>query len=216
MPLTGLEIPSGNLTLIGALHTPEDDGPFATVIVCHPHPQMGGDMYNNVVLAIVEGLIDRGIAAVRFNFRGSGDSEGSHEGGTAEQEDVRAALAHAATLPEIDVDRIGLAGYSFGAGMAAQVAPSVASTAAGTAPVLALVSMPLRRLDSADAIADYPSPLLLMTGDLDEFGDSGTLEELGSEIDRATTSIIEGADHFWLGFESQISSTVGDFFAANL
>ncbi|HJM88335.1 MAG TPA: alpha/beta family hydrolase [Dehalococcoidia bacterium] len=216
MPLTALEIPCGELTLVGALHTPDGDGPFVAAVVCHPHPQMGGDMYNNVVLAIVEGLVERGIAAVRFNFRGSGGSEGSHDGGAAEQDDVRAALAHTATLPEVDSDRIGLAGYSFGAGMAAQAAPSVASTAVGSAPVLALVSMPLRRLDSADAIADYPSPLLLMTGDLDEFGESGTLEELGSEIDRATTDIVEGADHFWLGFESQISNTVGDFFAENL
>ena len=79
-------------------------------------------MRNNVVAAAVSGLVERGIAAIRFNFRGVGRSGGAHTGGEGEQDDVRAVLAHTAALPDVDADRVGLAGYSFGAGMAAAVA----------------------------------------------------------------------------------------------
>ena len=119
MPARELTIPSGDITLEGALLTPDGDGPFAVVVVCHPHPQRGGDMHNNVVAAAVSGLLERGIAAIRFNFRGVGGSGGAHTGGEGEQNDVRAVLAHTAALPDIDADRVGLAGYSFGAGIVA-------------------------------------------------------------------------------------------------
>ena len=119
MPARLVEITSGELTLAGVLHTPEGDGPFSAVVVCHPHPRMGGDMTSNVVLAAVEGLAAQGIAALRFNFRGSGASEGTHDDGKGERDDVRAALSFAADLGELDATRIGLAGYSFGAGMSA-------------------------------------------------------------------------------------------------
>src|SRR3712207_4695272 len=102
MPLTHLTIPSGDITLEGSLHLPEGKGPFPAVVVCHPHPQYGGDMHNNVVMALVDGVTRRGVAALRFNFRGVGRSGGTYDGGNGEQGDVQAALAHAASLPEID------------------------------------------------------------------------------------------------------------------
>ena len=137
MPARSVEITSGELTLAGVLHTPEGNGPFPAVVVCHPHPRMGGDMTSNVVLAAVEGLDAQGIAALRFNFRGSGASEGTHDDGKGERDDVRAALSFAAGLHELDATRIGLAGYSFGAGMSAAVASD-------ELPALALIAMPLR------------------------------------------------------------------------
>src|SRR5579884_1047828 len=100
MPETCLTIPAGDITLEGVLDAPEGDGPFPAVVVCHPHPQYGGDMSNNVVLAAVRGLRGRGIGSLRFNFRGVGRSGGSYAAGAGERDDVRAALAHAATRPE--------------------------------------------------------------------------------------------------------------------
>ena len=64
------------LTLEGIIALPDGEGPFPGVVMCHPHPLMGGNMDNNVVVAVTFGLADAGIASLRFNFRGVGNSQG--------------------------------------------------------------------------------------------------------------------------------------------
>ena len=76
-------------------------------------------MHNNVVAALCAALPDQGWAALCFNFRGVGASQGAYGGGVPEQEDVRAALRFLAGLPEVAGDRLAVAGYSFGSGSAA-------------------------------------------------------------------------------------------------
>jgi alpha/beta superfamily hydrolase len=85
--------PSGALTLEGTYYTAGDEEPRAGVVVCHPHPQYGGDMRNVVVSTVVRGALDAGLGALVFNFRGVGESEGAFDGGAGEREDVLAALA---------------------------------------------------------------------------------------------------------------------------
>ncbi len=209
MPARPVEIVSGELKLVGVLHTPDGDGPFPAVVVCHPLPRMGGNMTSNVVLAAVEGVLAQGIAALRFNFRGAGTSEGMHDDGRGERDDVRGALAFAAALDEVDGARVGLAGYSFGAGMSAAVASD-------ELPALALIAMPTG-MDGDSALSSYTNPLLLMAGDLDEYCEAGALEELGGELgEHVETQIVEGADHFWRGYEGVVRSSVGEFFATKL
>ena len=211
MPETRLTFPSGALTLRGVLHTPAGGGPFAAVVVCHPHPQYGGDMDSNVVMAVVRGLLRHGIAALRFNFRGVGGSGGSYGGGQGEQDDVRAALAHAAALAEVDAARLGLAGYSFGAWMAA--------AAAGVhVPALALIALPLGMGgDPAPTLAAYPHPLLLVAGDRDHVCPADGLRDLGARVGgRADVAVVPGADHFWAGHEHELEDILGDFFARHL
>src|SRR5438876_1190475 len=120
MPTERIAIPAGELELDAALDTPDNGPPAAIVVICHPHPQYGGDMENNVVVAIADGLVRDGIAALRFNFRGVGISEGTYDGGAGEQDDARAAIQYARSL--VGISRVGLAGYSFGSGVAAAVA----------------------------------------------------------------------------------------------
>ena len=89
--ITDLTGPAGHLEAVldqPALRT-ATGAPRAAVVFAHPHPQYGGDMYNNVVDAIAEGILAAGIAALRFNFRGVGRSGGSHDNGVGEQDDVR-------------------------------------------------------------------------------------------------------------------------------
>lgn len=81
------------LQIEGLLHLPEAT-PAPAIVVCHPHPQYGGEMRNNVVDAICKAALDQGIGALRFNFRGVGGSEGQYGGGVAERKDVAAALAY--------------------------------------------------------------------------------------------------------------------------
>ena len=108
----------GSLKLEGLYYGVESAGPVPAVVVCHPHPLYGGSMRNNVTYALADALVKCGIAALLFNFRGVGRSQGSHGGGIAEQEDVRAALDWLGPGKGVDAGRLGLAGYSFGAGVA--------------------------------------------------------------------------------------------------
>src|SRR6478736_1897153 len=91
----------------------ESAQPFAAVVVCHPHPQGGGTMDNNVVYRVAKALYQAGASVLRFNFRGVGRSTGSYGGGVAEEEDARAALdfleQRAPGVP------LWMAGFSFGA-----------------------------------------------------------------------------------------------------
>ena len=156
------------LTLEGVLHEPAAGGPSPAVAVCHPHPLYGGDMHNEVVVTICERLAAGGIAALRFNFRGVGRSQGSFGGGEAEQEDVRGAITYLRGLSSTGSRGPGLAGYSFGAAVAL-------STADPGVRALAAVSPPLPALDSVRLKPDIP--LLLVAGDRDEI--AGLLQQAG-------------------------------------
>ena len=104
--------PCGDISLEGEWHLPSATGPFPVVVVCHPHPLYGGNMSNNVVMAICQALPRQSIAAFRFNFRGVGESGGTFGGGIAEQDDIKAALTLVSSAPEIDPERIGKAQHT--------------------------------------------------------------------------------------------------------
>ena len=197
-------IPCGDITLEGLLHLPDGAGPFPCIVVCHPHPQYGGDMYNNVVGALVRAAIDSGFAALRFNFRGTGESEGTHAGGQAEPGDVKAACAFLAEQPEIDSGRVALAGYSFGAAMALLASADVLPAG------LALVSLPTIAGELSPPGGDFP--LLLVSGDRDEYSDTAPLTRLAEATgERARLEVIPGVDHFWQGFDDRLIETVSSF-----
>src|SRR6187402_2768264 len=84
-------------------------------LVAHPHPLFGGTMDNKVVQTLARAFVQCGWTAVRFNFRGVGASEGVHDEGRGEAEDLAAVVARVA--PE---GPIALAGFSFGAFVTAQ------------------------------------------------------------------------------------------------
>ncbi len=213
---TALNIPCEHrdeqIVLEGTLSAPDGDGPHPAVVICHPHPRFGGDMHTNVVSAVADALVQRGIAAIRFNFRGVGGSGGRHDDGAGEQADARAALAYASALPAVNGDRIGLAGYSFGAGIAAAVATGAAASA------LALIALPLRAgSEQPSALAAYPNPALLIAGDGDDICPETALTELAASLgDGVETRIVAGADHFWFGHEREAGASAGEFFAARL
>ena len=195
-----LTFPSGDLTLEGILHLPAST-PAAGAVVCHPHPQYGGDMHNNVVLAACQALTDRGYAALRFNVRGVGGSEGEYEQDPGHANDVRAALAHLASLPEIDATRIGLIGYSSGAMAAAEAA-------SGELRALALIAPPVAHGDLRVA---WGCPALLLAGGQDSFAPEDRLRVV-AEAPGVELEIVPDADHFWAGFESAIGEALGRFF----
>jgi alpha/beta superfamily hydrolase len=203
-------IPTADVELEAVLHLPDDPaGPLAGVVLCHPHPQYGGDMDNNVVMALVDALIARGIAALRFNFRGVGASTGVYDNGRGEARDAAAAVAFLASRDEVDAERVGLAGYSFGAMMA--LAAMDASVRA-----LALVSPPVQRLDG-ERLAGVSVPLLLVAGDRDPICPEAAFREAGATLGgRAEARVVAGADHGWWGHERELGEIAGTFFARAL
>jgi alpha/beta superfamily hydrolase len=186
------------------LYAPESTS-NAIVVVCHPHPQAGGDMRNNVVVAIAEAVQALGIYALTFNFRGVGRSQGDYDGGFGEQSDAVAAIEYAAAMTGIE--RVGLAGYSFGAGVAAEVADEAVDA-------VALVSPPTRRLEEASKLARYAGPVLLTAGDMDHVA---SLEALSAAAEKRTapTDVVTfpGVDHFWRGAEGRLKETIDRFFS---
>ena len=199
--------PSGGLSLEGILAVPEGMGPFPTVIVCHPHPLYGGSMDNNVVDSLSETLTQASLVSFKFNFRGVGRSQGESGQGIGEQEDVEAAISFISTVKEVDAKRIGLAGYSAGAGFAFPVGFNDARIKA-----LAAVSPPLPMFDF-DFLKRCLKPKLLILGSRDSFIPSGEFLEFCQGLpEPKECESIEGADHFWWGYESGLAAKVVAFF----
>ena len=176
-----LTIPNGDVVLEAELVLPDGGAPVPGVAVCHPHPQYGGDMRNNVVVAIIQGLLERGIAALRFNFRGAGRSTGTYSEGIGEQEDALAAFAALREHEAIDPGRLAIAGYSFGANIALSLAPHLddALGVAAVAPPLQGVSRP--------EVLSYAKPKLIIAGDRDSFAHADEV--------RAVVGRMEGEAH---------------------
>ena len=214
MPRTAITIDSSGVSLEGVLELPEGAdaaNPCAAVVICHPHPLYGGSMDNNVVAAVASGLRQHGIGALMFNFRGVGRSDGAPGDRDEALADARAVLAFAGGLEAVDGSRGGLAGYSFGSGVAA-------AAAAASLPALALIALPISMADEGRAaLAAYGNPLLLLSGSADNGSHEEGLRELAeSTAGAASVEIVPGADHFWWGHEHAITRTTGDFFAGAL
>jgi hypothetical protein len=175
--------------LEGSLALP-DRAP-AGIVICHPHPLYGGDMDNPVVLAVAEAGAAHGLATLRFNFRGVGGSAGAWDEGRGEQDDVRAALRY--LRDRLGAAPVALAGYSFGARMAAAVVADGERVAG-----LALVAPPLA-FPGGDAIrpCDVDGPVLVVAGSRDEYCPPAALQQLAAALPGATVSRLDGGDHFF-------------------
>ena len=203
-PLTFL---SGALTLEGLFHRPAA-APHPAVVVCHPHPLFGGDMHNTVVAAVCEALVDAGMAALRFNFRGVGRSLGRFGDGIGERADAIAALAFLRQVERVDTARVGIVGYSFGAAVALVAADDqVAALAAVSTPSFGREIPPLA----------IRCPTLLITGDRDDVAPPGLLATLAQMIGpQCRVVIVPGADHFWWGYEGKLAPAVVGFLRDSL
>ena len=179
------------------------DSPSAGVVICHPHPLYGGDMDNPVVVRAQEVCAGLGFATLRFNFRGVGASGGAHGGGVGEQEDARAALDTLAKA--VGGAPLALAGYSFGARIAALVG-SQDSRIAG----LALIAPPLA-MDNFGCLAGTRVPTLLVAGTVDPYCPRAEFARLAARVTGATAVSIEGADHFFFGKLFPLGQAIEDW-----
>jgi uncharacterized protein len=194
----------------------------AGVVICHPHPQFGGSMDNNVVEALEDALSARGLATLAFNFRGVGESGGGYDQMRGEVDDVVAALMFLAKRPEIDANRLGLAGYSFGGLMAMLAAARLAGSGSFGPGPAALVS-PMAAARPWESVAelrpfyDRPGSTLVITGTADPFCPVKSARDLSVQLGMNARMIIaEGVDHFWAGREAEAAEAAADFFSTAL
>jgi uncharacterized protein len=202
-----IEGPAGRLEAL--LNAGSADATHAAV-VCHPHPLFGGTLHNKVVFHTMKALNSFGFPVLRFNFRGTGLSQGEHDHGSGEVDDVRAALDWLDSefhLPLL------LAGFSFGAAVGLRAAcpdsrvKAVISLGTPVAPVAADSEMP--RTYAFTFLRDCEKPKLFVSGSRDQFGPRAKLEELvASAPEPKTLVFIEGADHFFEGRLSEVRSTI--------
>jgi alpha/beta superfamily hydrolase len=198
-------IPNGDITLEAVWHFPDEKGPMPAVVVCHPHPLYGGNMSSNVVFGICQALTEKGMAALRFNFRGVGKSGGQFGEGIGEQEDVKAALDFTLSTEVIDKERIGLSGYSFGGGVALPVALRDERVKR-----LALVSPALAE-GGWEALKGYDKPKFVIVGENDFVVPMDRFSKLAGAMPEQYR-IIAKADHFWDGYEAEVAEQVSGFF----
>ena len=187
--------PAGRLEAL--LNSGRDDAPYAALI-CHPHPAGGGTMHNKVVYHTMKAFSSFGLPVLRFNFRGTGLSEGEHDAGHGEQDDVRAALnwlEHTFARP------ILFAGFSFGSQVGLRAC-------CGDTRVKGLIGLGLPvqatgRDYSYAFLPKCPAPKLFLSGDHDEFAPRELLAEVWATApEPKRLAWIEGADHFFQGIPS--------------
>jgi uncharacterized protein len=191
------------------LNTGEPNASHAAV-VCHPHPLFGGTLHNKVVFHTMKALNSFGFPVLRFNFRGTGLSEGEHDNGRGEVDDVRSALDWLESefhLPLI------FAGFSFGAAAGLRAAcsdPRVQLVISVGTPVASVSSdNELPRTYSFDFLHNCAKPKLFVSGSRDPFGPRAKLEELvASASDPKKLVLIENADHFFQGRLHELRETI--------
>ncbi len=175
------------------------DSPERGVLVCHPHPLMGGSMYNNVVEAIVEAFSAENFTTLRFNFRGVGQSTGAYDEGRGEVQDILAAQRY---LANSALSKIYFVGYSFGA----WVGTKVISENRGIFTESIFVSPPNNYFDF-DWAKLKNNISLITCGDQDQFCDPEAIKKQIKEI-KAKLEIISGTDHFYLGKEKELMNVL--------
>lgn len=181
--------PAGRLEAI--LERPVDAVSIGHVVVCHPHPLHGGTMHNKVAHTLARAFLRTGFTALRFNFRGTGDSEGSYDNGDGELDDALAAMTW---LREQQADLpIWLAGFSFGA--------AIAVKAAATSKVDGLISVAPAISRFASGLETQPEcPWLVLQGDEDELvAVDETVTWLDGLVPGPELLILPGAEHFFHG-----------------
>lgn len=193
-----LDGPAGRLEAV--LNSGAENATYAAV-VCHPHPLFGGTLHNKVVFHSMKALNSFGFPVLRFNFRGTGLSQGEHDHGEGEVDDVRMALEWLDAeyhLPLL------FAGFSFGAAIGMRTACADARVRAvigvGTPVVPVAADQEDARVYTYEFLEECRKPKLFVSGARDQFGPRAKLEALVESVpEPKKLVVIEGADHFFEG-----------------
>jgi alpha/beta superfamily hydrolase len=204
--LQSLSIPGPAGSLEALLVEGQPDARYAA-LVCHPHPMGGGTMHNKVVYRAAKTMQSLGLPTLRFNFRGTGLSEGQHDEGRGERGDVRAALDW---LHQRYALPILVIGFSFGAHVALR-----ACCDDGRVPGFAALGLPVAaegREYSYHFLASCTLPKLFISGGRDQYGPQAALARIvASAAQPAALVIVPDADHFFAGKLEQMQHALREW-----
>jgi len=198
-----IEGPIGRLEAI--VDRPGEGALQGCAVVCHPHPQHGGTMHNKVAHTLARAFARSGFEALRFNFRGTEQSEGQYDNGVGELDDALAAIewmrARHGSYP------LWLAGFSFGA--------AIAVKAAAVTHVDGLISVAPAISRFATGLESQPDcPWLIIQGDQDELVDvDETVEWVDSLEPGPELLIVPQGEHFFHGRLTELKKAVMEFIA---
>lgn len=204
--------PAGRIeTILWSIPEGESAKPPLAAVVCHPHPLFGGTMHNKVVYQAAKTIHRFGLPVARFNFRGVGLSEGTHDKGAGEEDDVRAVLDFLAEefpgVPQL------LAGFSFGSWVGLRAGcgdPRVTELVGLGLPVGDLDSRSFAYLDGCN------KPKLLVSGEFDRFGPPSKLRAMVERFpphvqENTRVAIVAGGDHFFTGHLSELDHAIAQW-----
>ncbi len=196
--------PAGRLEAI--LWTPSDSNPTMAALVCHPHPLFGGTMHNKVVYQAAKSLDALGLPVLRFNFRGTGMSEGKHDRGEGERGDASAALDFlAGEFPNIP---LLVSGFSFGCWVGLRVGCE-------DDRVVSLIGLgaPVNNADFS-YLENCKKPKLFVHGENDQFGDPQKLRNMVATLPgKNRVVVVPEADHFFVGKLDQVNQIIATWMA---
>lgn len=182
--------------------------PAAAAVVCHAHPLHGGMMHFKVVFRAAKALQENGVAVLRFNFRGVGRSEGTHDDGRGEQDDVRAALDE--MQRRFPTAPLVLGGFSFGSTMALRVAAVDERPRAAFA-----LGFPLRMMENNSFVERVHVPRLFVQGQNDAFASGAEMQALVTRLPPPChLVVVPEADHFFDQHLEELQKAVSDWTGA--
>ena len=200
-------IPSTGIHLEGLLSIQEASSFKGGVVLCHPHPQYGGDMDHPVVTTAAEAAFQEGFSTLRFNFRGVGESGGSYGEGIGEQKDVQAAADVLYSRLKDNHFPLVLVGYSFGAWAGFPVAVEDERFEGMVA-----IAPPLQIYDF-EFLKGCKKKKLFVAGDRDLFCPVSRMKEWYRQLEEPKSlSVIPGADHFFLFHTRFLIQPLKEFF----
>lgn len=166
-----------------------EDAPHGIALVAHPHPLYGGTMENKVAQTLARTFVTLGYATARFNFRGVGESEGMHDEGRGEVDDMEIMYQH--MVKEYPGLPVALSGFSFGTFVQAQFQQRLIAQGR-PAERLVLVGTAAGKWP----MPEVPLDTILIHGELDDTITLQDVFEWARPLDIPVT-VIPGADHFF-------------------
>ena len=192
--------PAGNLEVVI-----NEENKTLWAILCHPHPLYGGNMDDAIVRIVEKALSNQRISTQRFKFRGTGFSEGKHDDGNGEVEDLLSIFNWVSD--SYKPEKIIIAGYSFGAVIAAKATLQIKSD-------LVLLIAPPTRAIRPDFFTE--SAVVAITGSQDDFVNNKDLASLVEKSPNLKVTVIDGADHFFSGKQTNLYTIIESILEAQL
>jgi uncharacterized protein len=184
--------------------------PKGVVVLCHPHPKMGGTMSAPLLVAVADGLVDRGWGVLRFNFRGVGASEGQPSTGVDEVGDAEGALDW--VRERWRGAKVAIAGWSFGAAVAVRVAAGDRSLlgCVAIAPAVTRKAGVTEGLPEPEVVT-IETPLLMICAANDHLVDLEDARAWAARVPCARVEVLEGANHFFWARYDSVAASAADF-----